>query len=57
MKKKTRIDNYLTNTSTGGNTGTADKGNYPTQIQQTGATLPGENNASPVQPAIGSQPR
>lgn len=60
MKRRTRIDNYLTNTSSGGNnqnTAQQDQGSYPEQIQQTGSTLPGGSQASPVQPAGGPSAR
>ncbi len=43
LKKQTRVDNYLTNVSTGGNK-TAQTGNYTNKIQQTGTTLPQSKN-------------
>ncbi|MBV11534.1 peptidylprolyl isomerase [Rubinisphaera sp.] len=52
LKKQTRVDNYLTNTSTGGSN-TAQNTSYTNQIQQTGSTLPGAD-AQAVQPASGT---
>jgi len=53
LKKNTRVDNYLTNTSTGNAGSTASKDDYTNQIQQTGSTLPTQE-ATAVQPANGS---
>ncbi len=52
LKKQTRVDNYLTNTSTGGSN-TAQNTSYTNQIQQTGSTLPSAT-AQGVQPASGT---
>ncbi len=54
LKKRTRVDNYLTNISSGGNK-TTQTGNYTNKIQQTGTTLP--NGASnTVKQAGGAAP-
>lgn len=39
LKRQTRVDNYLSNTTTGGRK-VSQAGNYTKQIQQTGTTLP-----------------
>ena len=44
LKKKTRVDNYLTNISSGGNK-TTQTGNYANRIQQAGTTLPGKGKS------------
>lgn len=57
LKKQTRVDNYLTNRSTGGNTGNAAaSGNYPQKIQQTSGRRTGQP-AGQVRPAAGTQSR
>ncbi|MCG6158538.1 peptidylprolyl isomerase [Rubinisphaera margarita] len=53
LKKETRVDNYLTNISSGGGNGTAQAGNYTNEIQQTGTTVPTQS-ANTVQPAGGT---
>jgi len=54
LKKQTRVDNYLTNISSGGNK-TTQTGNYTNKIQQTGTTLPGTKN-NRVKQAAGTVP-
>ncbi len=57
LKKQTRIDNYLTNTSTGTAPGTAAAGSQSNGIQQTGSAVPGNTRSTAVQPASGVVPR
>ena len=57
LKKNTRIDNYLTNTSQGGGEGaTAANGDYTNKIQQTGMSHPA-GQTSAAQPANATQRR
>lgn len=53
LKKRTRVDNFLKNTTTGGRN-TVQNDDYTNQIQQTGATIPG-GTGNTIKQAGGTQ--